>query len=168
MNKYITIRNEIDGNPALYGSMSNPQVADELNASTKAIRGGISGMLLYLLENKNRTNSGTDTVTTPILGRLHQVADSAVDSDPFASGSLVTLRGKHAAQSFLDLLQTQHLSVLDFESLNLPYSDCIDMGIWKTADVDALKALSMNQTTRGIQIGVGRVDAEDVRIARAQ
>lgn len=166
------LRDELDGNPTLYGAMSDQQVADELNAITKSSKAPISGMFLYLLNNNNRTNQGADTNVTSILGRLRQVAESAVGDDPFGAGLTptnysVTLKGKHAAQSFLDLLISPHVLDLDFEDANLPYGQCVQMGIWKSADVAALSALSMNQASRAQQLGLGTVYPSQVTFARS-
>ena len=162
------LSNEIANDPLGrgYTTMTNVQIVSSMNALNRTAKGGIAGMTEYLLNNKNRTNAGTDLTPSAILGRLHHVADAPIGSDPFGSSILVTNAMKHAAQSFLDLLYSPHLLEIDFDGINLPYAKCTDAGIWKIGDVNALKALSQNQQSRASELGLGRVREGHVQEAR--
>lgn len=150
----------------VYSGMADQQVVDSMNALDRPAKGGVSGMFNYLLENTNRSNAGTDTTQTPILGRLHHVANSNIGDDPFGSLVLVTLVGKHAAQAFIDLLLNPQLQSIDFESANLPYARCTGMEIWSAADVTALKALSQNKQSRARELELPKVKIGHVTEAR--
>lgn len=169
MRRMSILRDELTNDPLALGyiGMTDEQVVISLNTLNRTAKGGIAGMMEYLLNNKNRTNTGTDTVASAILGRLHHVADSAIGSDPFGSTIVVTNEMKHAAQSFLDLLHSPHLLEIDFDGIDLPYVRCTDAGIWKIADVSALKALSTNKQSRANELGLGRVRLGHVQEVRA-
>ena len=160
------IKTELAGNVPLYGAMTDQQVVDELNNVQFSASGGLSGMVNYLLNNKNRSNTGSDTTPTAIFGRLHHVANANIGDDPFSSTTLVTLEGKHAAQAFLDLLLSTHLGSIDFTESNLPFSVCKDMQIWKQLDVDALIALSQNKQSRAQKLGIPIVKLGHIMEAR--
>ena len=166
------LSDELLNDPILrgYSTMTNLEAANNLNnVIDRTAKGGITGMTEYLLNNKNRTNTGTDLSVSAILGRLHQVADSVVGSNPFGADVVydVTVPMKHAAQSFLDLLYSPHTTEIDFDGANLPYAKCTDAGIWKSADVTALKGLSINQQSRAQELGLPRVREGHVQEARS-
>ena len=136
--------------------------------------GGVDGMLNYCVKNRSRTNNGADTVPLPLVGRLQLVADAALGADPFGTtvaANEVTREMKSWADTFLFLLQSPQLTTLDFidTELDAGYT-ALGPGaavVWKTPDIDALKALSQNQQSRGAEIGVGKVREGDVTAARA-
>jgi len=164
----LKLRAELDNNPSLYNGMTDQEVVDELNRLQFSVSDDLSGMMLYLLENGNRSNTGTDLTQTSILGRLHHVAESIVGDDPFGSNTPVTLRGKHAAQAFLDLLTSPHLTSVDFTSVSLDFTSLRDMEIMRAADVSVLVALSQNKASRAMQIGLGIIRIGNVTLSRAQ
>lgn len=155
-----------------YSTMSDIQAANDLNTVYRDIdEGGIEGMVRYLATHKNRTNTGTDTVGSAMLGRLYHVADSAIGANPFGASPALTVTNamKHAARSFIELFNNSTLSTVDFQNteIDLFYTACTDAGVWKAADVTALKALSQSKQSRATELGIGYVREGDVAQARA-
>ena len=175
MGKLQTIKTEIDTDPLVrgYGAMSDLAVADDMNLVYRDAEGGISGMLRYCFENKSRTNNGTDTTATSLLGRLTVVSESSAGTDPMGTTTNLTQQNVHNAKALLAILLSPHLDTVDFvntEIVGLLENMSGGAGnakVWKTADVDAIKALSQNQQSRGMELGVGRVREGGVASARA-
>jgi len=148
--------------------------ADQLNALNITAEGGIDGMLRYIVENRSRTNTGTDDVATSILGRLESVAEAAVSDDVFgATGNTITMEHIHAAKMFRTLFVSSHLGSIDFANTEvIAMMDALGSGsgnakVWKPADVTALKALSQNTQSYASDQGIGFVKPGHVEQARA-
>lgn len=174
------LRTELDaGHPDTGTYNANDQTAaDEINAFNRPANGGVSGMLAYMLENRSRTNTGTDTVATSIVGRLHDVANGTAGTDPFGhgvSGSNLTMEHIHSARMLWTLITSPHLedSGVDFSNTEVQAMvDTLSGGagnarVYKPADADAIKGLSDNLQSRAMELGFGRVKAIDVTDARA-
>lgn len=173
MTDYVALNSELTIDPLTrgYSSMSDAEAAADLNTVYRPVAGGIAGMMQYCATHKNRTNTGGDLTGSSLMGRLHHVAGAAVGSDPFDQQGSYTLElaEKHAAQAFVSLLESPQLATLDYldTEIEVFYDNCTDAGIWKVADVTALKGLSQNQITRGSELGFGKVREADVTVARA-
>lgn len=167
---YSVLSTEVTTDPLSrgYSGMTDQAVADSLNeAADRPDRNSLGAMLSYLLTIKHRTNSGTDIVFTPVIGRLSHAAESAVGSDPFGSGNSLSLEQKHACAAVMMLFTSPHLSAIDFSDTSLPFGYVNAAGVWNAAHRDALTALSQNQQTRARELGLGQVTAGDVNYVRA-
>lgn len=175
MGKLQKIKTEIDTDPLTrgYSVMTDLQVADDMNIVYRGADGGISGMARYCFENKSRTNTGTDTVSTSLLGRLQVVAEATAGTDPMGTTSNLTQQNVHNAKALLNILLSPHVETVDFvntEIVGLLENMSGGAGnakVWKTADVDAIKALSQNKQSRANELGIGKVLAGQVTEARA-
>lgn len=150
-----------------YAAMSDDEAKDSLNAKTRPANGSVSEMLEYLATQKYRTNTGTDTVNTQILGRLKNVDRSAVGDDPFGSGVLLTLQQIHACTAFMTLICAPQQGAIDLEDANLPFTQVKNAGVWAASDTTALKAISQNRQSRASELGLGKVRLFQVTAARA-
>ena len=171
-DKITKIKNEltVDELGRGYSGMTAEQKAASLNAPDRPADGSATGMLQWLATHKNRSNDGSDTVGTAMLGRLRSVAEAAVGDDPFGRGvgNEVTLPQKHAAQAFLILVSSEAV-VLDFTNtdVGLFFDEMESATVWKPADTTALQALSQNKQSRGQEIGAGHVRVGHILEAEA-
>lgn len=175
MNKYQMLKAELDaGHPdtGAYNA-SNAIATTELNEPNRPADGGTERMLNYCIKHRSRTNNGADDVPLPLMGRLQLVADATLASDPFGTtiaANEVTREMKTWAQTFLYVMTSPQLLTLDFIDTEVE-AGYLALGpgeavIWKTPDIDALKAFSQNQQSRGQEIGFGYVQEGDVEYAR--
>lgn len=153
-------------------NVNDETAAAELNAMNRPAEGGVDGMLSYLITNRARSNEGTDTVNTAILGRIEHVAESSVGDDPFGTGSVLTLEHIHAAKMMLRTMTSAQLSTVNF--VNTEFGNALSALAGGTgcdairpADKTALEALSQNQQSRATELGLGRVWPINVTEARA-
>jgi len=176
MGKIAILKTEIDTDPLARGyvGMTNLQIADDMNLVNRDTEGGTVGMLTYLLKNRSRTNTGTDTVATSIYGRLQSVAESVVGDNPFgASGNSISMEHIHTAKMLIALITSPQVSTMDFVNvevvimLDLMGGGAGNAKVMKPADIVAIKALSENQQSRGQELGVGIIREGDVEGAKA-
>lgn len=173
---YTALKAELDaGHPTTGAYNANDSLAaGELNAVNRPAEGGTERMLNYCSKNRSRTNNGSDTVQLPILGRLQMVADAALGEDPFGTtvgANQVTREMKAWAHTFLIMMNSPTLGTLDFidTEVDAGYA-ALGPGegvVWKTPDIDALKAFSQNQQSRAQELGFGKVREGWVTTARA-
>ncbi len=168
------LKTEIDTDPLPrgYAAMTDAEVADDMNLVIWPAEGGVDGMLKYVVENMYRTNESGDTTKTSILGRLVAVAESMVGADPFDSGHILTLSHIHAAKMFVYILSNTNVSTLNFVNTEVDgmivglNGAASNAGVWSIPDGNAIKALSQNQQSTGMMIGVGHVREGNVWEAR--
>jgi len=175
MVDYAALRTEIDTDPLVrgYAGMTDQQIAESMNALDRPAAGGVDGMLHYLLVNRSRDNSGSDTIPTALIGRLYAMANANEGDDVFGvvPARLATQESIHAARLFLTLVQSPHLTELNFLDTEVDFAYQVLGGgsgrrVWKPADITALQGLSKNQQSRASEIGLGRVHVGDVTTAR--
>ena len=79
----------------------------------------------------------------------------------------ITLTQKHAAESFIRMFMNSQISTVNFQNteIDIFYTELINAGVWKTADVDALKALST--ISYATEKGYPVLEAVDISTARA-
>ena len=142
--------------------------ADELNALNIASENTIQVMFDYMFNKKHQTGQGTDTVYTPILGRLLHAAESAAGSDPFGrgAGNELNLQQIHACKAMKLVFETMHVSDLDYSDSNLPLGYLNGAGVISVAQRNALEALSDNLQSQATVLGLPVVRANDVLEAR--
>ncbi len=170
-----TLKTELTDDPLArgYAGMDDQAAADDLNTAYRDSATSVSAMLQYLIENRSRTNNGTDTVASSMLGRLAVCADAAIAEDLFGSGTNAQQEHIHAAKMMLILVQSSQLESVNFAGtefasmLNLLGSGPGNAKVWKQADSDALQALSQGIQTRATELGIGRVKVGHVAEARA-
>lgn len=171
------IKTDMDAEHPVTGAFNvDDQLAtDEWNEKNRSTDGGVSDMLSYLVKNRSRSNNETDTVQTAILGRLESVAEASIGGDPFGAGggSTITMAHIHAAKMFMILLTSPQLDVIDLINSDVTaMMDDLGSGpgnakVWKTSDVDVLKALSQNQQSYSVERGHGVMRVGFVTKARA-
>lgn len=146
----------------------NEIAANQINAVNRPGDGSVSAMLNYLLVNKSRTNAGTDTVNTSMLGRLILASNAAVASDPFGSGTSITLDMKCSALALLEVARNPKINALPYQAstLQVLLTDMVNAGVMKAADRTAIIALSNNLQSRGSELGLGNVSPSNVADAR--
>jgi len=172
MDRIATIADELTTDPLTrgYSGMTDEQVKSSLNAVDRPNDNSIAAIVSYLLNKKHRTNQGGDDTYSPIIGRLYHIARSNEGDDPFgragAYGGL-DVQHIHACQTYITLFESPHAGSMDFDDTNLPYGYVEASGAWSTTHSTALKALSQNQISRGVEIGVGYVRVGHVTEARA-
>ena len=170
---YQDLASELTSDPLVrgYAAMTDEQAAVDLNTAYRPAVNVIGEMVNYLLNKKHRTNQGGDDTFSPIIGRLYHVARSNEGDDPLgrAPGGYTGLdiQHVHACQTFVCLFESQHLLSMDFDDADLPYGYVEASGAWSTTHTDDLKSLSLNQITRGTELGLGEVKAADITFARA-
>ncbi len=168
------LETEIDTDPLArgYATMTDLEIAADMNLVNRHAAGGLTGMLEYIVENMYRTNESNDTTKTSILGRLITVAESAIGGDPFDSGHILTMEHIHTAKMFVYILSNTNVSTLNFAdteidgmivSLNGAASNA---GVWSIPDGNALKALSQNQQSRAQELGLRKIREGNVQEAR--
>ena len=147
--------------------------ADQGNALDIDAPGGVDGMLQYVIENRSRTNSGTDLTATSILGRLIAMSKAEPPADPFGGGTNSTMEMVHAALMFVFLLNSPQISTANFTNTEVDAMiDILSSGagngkVWKAADATALKALSLNTQSLFQSEGQGVVRVGDITLARS-
>lgn len=131
--------------------------AAELNAVNRPALSLLTDVMQYIIERNHRTQQGTDTTYTTILGRLYHAAESAVGDDPFGrgAGNELTLIHLHACKFFKAIFQSPQIDSLDYSDTNLPTGQVNGAGVWSTAHATAIEALSDNQISRAQELGLG-------------
>lgn len=149
-------------------SAGDEAAANQINAVNRTGDGSVSAMLNYLLVNKSRTNTGTDTTTTSMLGRLILASSMAVASDPFGSGITLTLDMKCSALALLEVARNPKINALPYQAstLQVLLTDMVNAGVMKASDKTAIIALSNNLQSRGSELGFGNVNPSNVADAR--
>lgn len=157
------------GHPDTGAYNANAQTAaDEINALNRPNSNTVQAMFMYLFNKKHRTNQGTDTVYTPIIGRLLHVADSAVDADPFGrgAGNEVNLQQIHACKAMVTLLNSTHIDLLDYSDTDLPLGYLNGAGVISPSHKTALDELSNNLQSRATELGLPQVKASHITEVR--
>jgi hypothetical protein len=175
MADLVALRAELDAGHPDTGAynIDDAIAADELNLLNRPGPAAVEGMLNYLFENRSRTNSGTDTARTSMLGRLVAMSQTSPPDDPFGSGTNATQAHVHAAKMFVNLLHVTELTGINFE--NTEFQMMIDLlgsgagngKVWKQADSNVLKGLSAGLRSRVTELKLGRVRTNEVTKARA-
>lgn len=169
---YTILATELSSDPLTrgYSGMTDIEAAADLNTVYRPSTNVIGAMMTYLINKKHRTNQGGDDTFSPIIGRLYHVARSNESGDPFGRAGTYTgldIQHIHACQAFVTLFESAQLNDLDFNDTDLPYGFVEASGAWSTTHTAALKALSVNQISRGEELSFGNVDSQDVTYARA-
>ena len=175
-NNISIIKEELLNDPLLrgYGAMTDEEVLADFKLFYRDIEGSLLEMLSFITKNRARTNEGTDTQNTAILGRLIAVANADVNSDVFGSGRLTTLEQKHAASTFVFILNNNNMAVFDFVDteveamINKLNGNSGNAGVWTNSDGNTLKALSQNKQTRPMELGLSVVKLGHITEARNQ
>lgn len=167
----VALKSELTQDPLgrNYAALGDEAAAVRINVIDRPFDGISAPMLTYLAVNKNRTNTGTDTVNTSMLGRLILAAGATIGTDPFGSGVLVTLDMKCSALALLEILRSDKLQALPFQTNTLQQllTDMISVGVMKVADKTAIIALSDNRQSRASELNLGGVPTtSDVAAAR--
>jgi hypothetical protein len=153
-----------------YAAMSDEQAANRLAVVDRPGDGAVSGLLLYLLTNKSRTNTGSDTVATSALGRVLIVSQAAIAANPFGANPTlpITLDLKCSALAFLEILRNPSIGSLPFQSdaLRAILTDLVASGAIRATDRAAMIAIGDNQQSRAAELGLGVVTTSDVADAR--
>ena len=171
---YVKLAAELAAGHPVTGAynVDDALAAAELNAKNIDNDAPVSAMYDYLLNKNHRTNQGTDTQFTPILGRLEHVARSAVGDDPFGrgAGNELILIQVHAAMAFSSLFNTSHVSGVAFQAgSGLPLGTLNGAGIISPAHQAAIEALSENQiNVLQDNPGIGLIQADAGHVARAR
>ena len=161
---YVKLAAELTAGHPVTGAYNadDALAAAELNALNIDNNAPVSAMFEYVINKNHRTNNGTDTQYTPIIGRLRHVAESSVGDDPFGTGSSLSLIQIHAAKAFVALFDTSHVSSVPFESgSGLPLGTLNGAGIISTAHQSAIEALSEDQISQAQAKGLGHIDQQD-------
>lgn len=168
---YPVLADELTTDPLVrgYAGMTDAQAADDLNTVYRSSPAVIDDILQYIVKRNHRTQQGTDTTFTAIVGRLFHASGSAVGDDPFGrgAGNELTLVHLHACKFFTSLINSPQISQLDFSDVNLPTGQVNGSGVWSSAHASDIEALSDNQISRAIELGLGSVTVGDVEYARA-
>lgn len=147
--------------------------AGELNAINRPVEASASEILQYVILERFRTNTGTDTNNSNLFGRIKMMAEGALGVDVFGATPAVplTVQDKAAAETFLRLVGPDSgfaLSLLDtrFDQIlnRLVAGNAIG-----AVDRTAIQNLSSNKQSRVQEIGFGRpvVNFTHVAYARA-
>lgn len=168
-----TLKTEITTNPLgitpAYSTMGDEAAADRINVIDRPADGSVNGMLNYLLVNKSRDNTGTDTVATSMLGRLILASQTAVAANPFgATGGAMTLDTKCSALAMLEIVRNPNVTTLPYQKSTLQQllDDMVTAKVMKAADKAAIIALSNNLQSRASELGLPRVTASDIADAK--
>lgn len=170
---YILLANELTTDPLVrgYSTMSDADAAVDINSLYRPAPNVIGEMLKYLINKKHRTNQGGDDTYSPIVGRLYHIARSNDGDDPFLRGVAyagLDIQHIHACQAFVTLFDSQQLSDLDFDDVNLPYGYVEAAGAWANdPHTLALKSLSENQISRALELGLPIIKSDDIAYARS-
>lgn len=151
-----------------YDAMTDEQVKDDLNEQRYEGDVNINDLHTYIIYEKYRTNTGTDTGPANIIGRINILAAASPETDPFGVGSNVTVREVAAANAFKCYMETG-AGVLFSDTrmddiLNILQGICFN-----AADKTAITALGNNKRSRGMIIeATARVRTGWVQAAREQ
>ncbi len=181
------LKTEIDTDPLTrgYAGMTDLQIADDMNLFNRAGAAPSSAVFAYLASETNQTGQGSDTTATSILGRLQHVAEARPKAtqvgneydgdDVFDRGTAsghVKVKEKHAAAMLFALVTSGQSVDVDwtanaFDSALDELVGNANAGVMKPGDKTAIVALSQNITTRGRELGLGKVREGHVTQAKA-
>lgn len=170
---YRALQTELTAGHPVTGAYSATDsiAAGELNAFNIDTAGGVPALVMYLLVNRSKVAS--EPISTCLMGRLREVADSPVGTIIF-SGETTTAQHKHAASLFLMAVIQPHVTSLDFTDTEVDAAYIAlgppaggGCGVWKDPDIAALKGLSEDATSRAFVLGFGLVEPVDVTTARS-
>jgi len=166
----------------VYSGMTDAQIAVDINTEYRDAARDLGALIDYLVSTRAHTNIGQDTnlsnvTPSTILGRLIHVAEldvleAALPVDPFGVGAdakrVDSTRELHSAKAFWGMIRAGHLSAALFTDTEQGdiLNDLINCGIMNTANRDAIIALSQNQISRGVELGIGVVQEGDVTYAK--
>lgn len=151
-----------------YSGMSDIAAAASLNTVNRDLLSSpINALIEYLFTNKNRTNTGTDTVGTNMLGRLATVSESSAGVSPFGATADIDNDMIHAAKGFYALIQSP-IEALDFLAVEVDnfFTDLVNAGVWKNGDVTNIKALVQGKQSRAMELGLKKLKTYDITEAR--
>lgn len=141
-----------------YAGLSDEDAANLLAVANRPADAGVDGLLRYLLLNKNKSNTGTDTVATSMLGRLIVASATAIGVDPFGASPAVpiTLDMKCSALALLEVVRNPNIRSLPYQTTTLQQllTDAVSANVMKAADKTALIALSNNLQSRWSELGL--------------
>ena len=168
---YSALKSELTTDPLArgYGPMSDSAAAIDLNTVYRPSPAPLLDILQYIVELNHRTQQGTDTTYSTILGRLYHAAESTVGGDPFGRGvgNEITLVQLHACKFFIALFESPQIASIDYGDTNLPTGQVNGAGVWSAGHATAIEALSDSKISRAAELGFPVLGAGDVAIARA-
>lgn len=152
-----------------YAALGDEAAAARINVVDRPFDGPVPQLFNYLLVNKNRSNAGTDIVTTSMLGRLVLCAGAAVGTSLFGSGTLQTLDMQCSALAMLEMVRNPNIASLPYHTPTMQQilTDLVNAQVMKAADRTAIIAFSNNHQSRAAELGLGSVTTSDVAAARA-
>ncbi len=180
------LADEITNDPLArdYASMTDEQVADDLNTSYRPLdEPAEAGALFNYLAKETAKDDAAEPAATAIYGRLQRVheagnetaeaagvASQVFGTDPeFSNLTPVRL---DACRTLLAVAEQDRLQSLSQIMTEQKFVDMLDnvrgAGVMKPADVTAIQGLSQNTVTRAYELGLSRVRAGTVAQARAE
>lgn len=166
---YEDVRGELlSGHPGTGAySLDDATAAAELNAANRPNARTSVDVFEYFLSRQHRTQQGGDSANTTLLGRLIHAAESNVGSDPFSRGAghELNIQQKHGCLSLLEWLRRSD-SAMETLDANLRLGYVNGAGVISVGQRAEIEAMSADQISRGVELGFGHVDPEDVTTAR--
>ena len=183
-NDIQVIKTEIDTDPLLrnYAAMTNQQVADDMNSFYRPGIAAPGALFNYLIKETARDDSSE--TPTNIYGRLARIVAAGRDTlgppgeevfaqtytpGPFRNLTPVSL---DACVCLLAIADQDRLGTLRQDMNETQFDALLEnvrlAGVYKPADVTAIKALSDNRQSRGQELDLSnRVREGEVERARA-
>lgn len=166
---YVALAAELTAGHPVTGAynVDDALAAAELNAVNRPNDSAAGDVLDYMLTKTHRTNTGTDTAYSNILGRLYHAAESDVGASPFGQTDTMLQTQKHACMCLVAWLESPHSGDTDTGDTALPLGLVNAADVFSTTHKTAIEDLSKDQVSRAQEVGLGHIDQQDVQIARA-
>jgi len=147
-----------------YAGMTDAQVAADMNLLNRPGQTTVEQLRTYfLLERK---------AGMFLYGRLHTVAQSAVNDDPIGETTPLTLEHITSAQTMCNILNPTSGFSLDladsrFDALLNDLAGGQGAKVIGAADKTAIQAFSLNTISRGEELNIGKVKKSQVAFVRS-
>ena len=166
MADIAALKIELDTDPLArgYAGMGDQAAADDINTVYRNAPAALDSIRAFLLLEVNSAQT--------LFGRIQIVAESAVGDDPIGETVPLTLEHITAAKSMMTILMPASDFSLDtndsrFGKILSDLAGGTGCKAINPADKTALEAFSLNQQSRGAEIGVGFVYQGHIEQARA-
>lgn len=147
-----------------YAGLSDADVASDMNIKNRPGNSTVEQLRTYfLLERK---------AGMFLYGRLHIVATSAVGDDPIEEAAVLTLEHITSAATMCNILNPTSGFELDladsrFDAMLNDLAGGQGAKVLGAGDKTAIQGLSLNSTSRGRELNIGKVKASNVQFVRS-
>jgi len=156
-----------------YSGMNDQAAADDLNLLLYSGPSNVEAVFTYLALETRRTNNGSDTVASSLLGRIRSVASETIGQNMHGGTRACDWIHRTTCQGFLEIINSPLFGQFDFTDSRMGddtigmLQGLVDAQCIGSGDRTAIMALSQNLRARGEVLGFGRVTHSDIINARA-